>query len=340
MKKNNSKSLTPVFQLDEKDWTQFVLKHHKGTIFQTPQMAEVYNSSARQQPFLLALIDENKEIQALQLSVLQTQYSGLLKKMTTRSIVFGAPLVKDDDPDILDQLIKVYSKVIKGKAIYTQYRNLWDQNHQKKQFSGNDFKYEDHLDIHINIGQSEEILLSNLDRKRRNNVRRAEKKGLTFIEITDMKQIEEALLVIKKTYKRVKLPCPEKDFFYSAHRILQPHGMIRFFAAIFDQKIISVRIELCYKKLVYDWWAGGLEQYNNKYPNDFLPWQIMLWGHKNGYKNFDFGGAGKPGVPYGVRDHKIKFGGELVSFGRFEKVHNPFLMEIGKIGLYVWKKLR
>ena len=64
-----------------------------------------------------------------------------------------------------------------------------------------------------------------------------------------------------------------------------------------------------------------------------LPWKIMEWGHENGYKLFDFGGAGKPNIPYGVRDYKLKFGGDLVNFGRFEKVHKKYRMAFGKIGL-------
>ena len=41
-------------------------------------------------------------------------------------------------------------------------------------------------------------------------------------------------------------------------------------------------------------------------------------------RNLIFGGAGKPDKPYGVRDYKLKFGGQLVNWGRFEKVHKPF----------------
>jgi lipid II:glycine glycyltransferase (peptidoglycan interpeptide bridge formation enzyme) len=66
----------------------------------------------------------------------------------------------------------------------------------------------------------------------------------------------------------------------------------------------------------------------------------MEWGHNNGYEKFDFGGAGKPDEEYGVRDYKLKFGGELVNWGRFQKVHKPFLMRVGKLGFKIWQKLR
>ena len=91
---------------------------------------------------------------------------------------------------------------------------------------------------------------------------------------------------------------------------------------------------------MYDWYAGSYQAYYKKYPNDLIPWKAFLGGQKNGFKKFDFGGAGKPGIPYGVRDYKKKFGGEFVNYGRFEQVHKPFLFQIGKLGLKVWQRLK
>jgi serine/alanine adding enzyme len=115
--------------------------------------------------------------------------------------------------------------------------------------------------------------------------------------------------------------------------------MFKIFLAMSEGKIIGTMYVLCFKDVMYDWYAGSFKAYYNKYPNDLIPWEAFLWGKMNGYKYFDFGGAGKPDIPYGVRDYKLKFGGELVNYGRFEKIHKPFLMELGKLGLKTYKKL-
>jgi hypothetical protein len=44
---------------------------------------------------------------------------------------------------------------------------------------------------------------------------------------------------------------------------------------------------------------------------------------------FDTMGAGKPGVPYGVRDFKLRFGGDLVEHGRFLHINKPTLYRLG-----------
>ena len=54
---------------------------------------------------------------------------------------------------------------------------------------------------------------------------------------------------------------------------------------------------------------------------------------------FDMMGAGKPDDGgYGVRDFKLKFGGELVEFGRNIHVCNRLLFSIGKLGVKIMKK--
>jgi lipid II:glycine glycyltransferase (peptidoglycan interpeptide bridge formation enzyme) len=71
-----------------------------------------------------------------------------------------------------------------------------------------------------------------------------------------------------------------------------------------------------------------------------LTWHVLSWGVSNGYRLYDFGGAGKPGEDYGVRLFKAKFGGELVNFGRFVNVHKPLLLKISKPGYQIFQKFR
>jgi lipid II:glycine glycyltransferase (peptidoglycan interpeptide bridge formation enzyme) len=60
-------------------------------------------------------------------------------------------------------------------------------------------------------------------------------------------------------------------------------------------------------------------------------WHILKWGAENHYCIYDFGGAGKPGEHYGVRDFKAKFGGELVCYGRNTWVSMPALLALSSL---------
>jgi serine/alanine adding enzyme len=65
----------------------------------------------------------------------------------------------------------------------------------------------------------------------------------------------------------------------------------------------------------------------------------LEWGVENGYRVYDFGGAGKPDEEYGVRDFKAKFGGKLVCYGRNVYVHSQVRLELSKLGYTIYRAL-
>jgi serine/alanine adding enzyme len=321
-------------------WGDFVLAHPHGNVFQTPEMHEVYLQTKKYEPIIITTVDDNDDIMGVLLAVIQKEYSGILGYFSARSIIWGGPLVKDNNLEISDFILKEYKKRIKGKAIYTQFRNLWDWRKEGKGiFIKNGYDYEDHLDILIDLRKSADELLMEMHKGRRKNIGRAERVPVEFMEIENASDYDKCLKLIEDTYKRVKLPCPQRSFFYNANKLINNKCRLKKFVAKYQNEIISCRFALCYKGLVYDWFAGTDEKHQDKYPNDFLIWNILRWAKENNYSAFDFGGAGKPNIPYGVRDYKIKFGGELVNFGRFELIHNWLLYKIGIIGISIYKAM-
>ena len=328
-------------KIDRKQWWDFVFNHPQGNIFQTPEMFDVFMAAKNNHPLLTAVTNVDNEILGILAAVIQTEYSGFLGKFTSRSIIRGGPLILNNNEEVLDIILKEYNKAICKRAIYTQSRNLWEQgNGFRECFEKNGFMYEGHLNILVDIGQPEEKLWKDVHTKRRNEIRRARREGTLCRELETENEVGEAYDILEEVYGKAKLPLHDRSLFLTAFETLKPKGMIRFFGAINQNKIIGVIAVLCYKDGIYDWYAGSHREYYNKYPNDLLPWEVFLWGKKNGYKVFDFGGAGKSTQPYGVRDYKKQFGGEFVNFGRYEKIHKPALLKLGKLGLKLWQMLR
>lgn len=321
-------------------WFSFVYNHPNGNIFQTPEMYEVYKNTKNYEPIFLAVIDEKEEILGTLLAVIQKEYSGFLGSFTARSIIYGGPLIKDNNPDVLDLILKEYDKITKSKAIYSQFRNMWEWREFKNIFIKNGFNYEEHLDIIVNLIKSEDELWRNVDTKRRNEIRNATKSNIIFSIKTEIDYLKQCYEILKKVYKRAKLPLPAYSFFENILKLSNENFGLKLYCAEYDNKIIGCMLGLIYKGTIYDFYAGAYQEFYSKHPNDLIPWSVFLWGKNNGFEKFDFGGAGKPDKPYGVRDYKLKFGGELVNWGRFENVHKPLLMKVGKIGLKVWQKLK
>jgi serine/alanine adding enzyme len=73
-----------------------------------------------------------------------------------------------------------------------------------------------------------------------------------------------------------------------------------------------------YKKTMYEWYVCGLDkEYPSNHPSIMVTWNALLYASQNGIHRFDFMGLGKPEIPYGVRDFKLRFGGDVVNYGRY-----------------------
>ena len=325
--------------VNHEQWSKWVHNHHYGNIFQTPEYFKVNKSTKNCFPFCYILTNSNNAILGLASGVIIKNYFAPFAWFTSRAIIQGGPLFAEGiDNDHKVYFLKELVRVLKQKAIYVQIRNMWDVTCEEAIYAEVGFKYERHLDIRNNLLPGKNEVINRISKNKRRNITKTENKGTTFVELKGLNEIKNTFSLIRSTYKRVGLPLVDNSHFVAAYNILYPENL-RFFAAVSNDNIIGVRFELIYKDLIYDWYAGSSENEKNKYPNDFLPYNILLWGCDNGYATFDFGGAGKPDKPYGVREHKLKFGGDLVEYGRYEYILNAkiynFMVKIYKLYRYI-----
>lgn len=309
-------------EVKHNDWNEYVYNHKNGNIFQTLMYLNMHNKSFGAIPFGFALCDDDR-IVGVVAGVIYQNYFFPINILTKRAVIIGGPLTDNDNAELIERLIRETDTFLKRKVVYIQFRNITDLSGQKEVFEKTGFFYEEHLDIIHHLDQDVDAIKKGISKNKRNNVVKAQNRGAEFVEVFDKEEYASAVSLVFDTYKRVGLPCPTKEFFVNAFTLFPE--IVKAFAVKFESQIIGFRLELCYKNMVYDWYAGYDERHKNCYPNDVLPYNILFWAKENNYKTFDFGGAGKPNVPYGVREHKLKFGGELVCFGRFEKVKNSLI---------------
>ena len=323
--------------VDTESWENYVLNHKDGNIFQTLAYLRLHENSKNTTPFGYALLEQGK-ITGLVSGVIYQNYFYPVNLLTKRAVVIGGPLVNPDKEDATLLLLKKLNEFLSKRVVFAQIRNLWNMTNEKSLFIKSGYTYEDHLDIIHNLRLDSEDLKKRISKNKRNNVVKAQNRGVVFCEVSDIDEFKSGVELIFNTYRRVGLPCPTMVFFEKAYYSLE--GILKTFSVMYENKIIGIRLELCYKGMVYDWYAGSDDQYKNCYPNDVLPYNILFWAKENRFNVFDFGGAGKPGVPYGVREHKLKFGGELVNYGRFEIVYSKFILFFSKLALKILKEIK
>ncbi len=332
-----------VNHLDEKVWNGFVLQNKHANIFHTPEMFQVFESARNHQPQLSAVIDKEKKIKALLPTVQVTVLNGLLKRLTTRSISYGGVLSTPDTDgkQALAELLKVYSENAGQISLFTELRNLSDMSNFQSELSQAGFIYEDHLNYLIDLNNSPEQLLEKIGSRTRQHIRRGLRKGIVVVEcISDRNKLSIWYDLIKMTYKGARIPLADISLFEAAFDILYPRDMIKFILARIGTDYVAASAELLFKDIIYGWYGGMNREFSKYTPNELLMWYILEWGASNGYKVYDFGGAGKPGEEFGVRDFKAKFGGQLVCYGRNTNIHTPNLLKWSERGYKIFQHMR
>ena len=331
--------ITEIGNLDIKKWSNFVNNHPHGNIFQTPEIYEVYQNTKNYEPVFLAVVNGKGEVAGTLLAVIQKEYSSVLGNFTARSIIHGGPLIKDDDPAVLDFILKEYDKIIKKKAIYSQFRNFWDWGEKKTIFHKHGNEYLEHLNFIVDC-QNTDHINKRFSKSKLRQIKKSKKEGAKIIEPQNIEQVSQFYDVLKHLYKKkVKKPLPDWSLF---EKFYYRKDIGRYFLIEYKSQIIGgIMCPFFNKKVIYEWFVCGLDgKYKGIYPSVLATWAAIDYANLNNIDVFDFMGAGKPDQDYGVRDFKSKFGGQLVNYGRYEKVHKPLLMQFGKFGLKMWQRMK
>ena len=325
-------------QVSKEELEVFLLNHPYGTIFQSFEMMRLYECAPYHHPILLAY-RKNGRIKGVLLAVIISNGNSFTKLITARGIIIGGPIVVNNDPVITERLLVEYKRRLPFYVIYSEIRPLFDMAQMSPILQAKGFNRVGHYNLLLNIKQHESDLWDNMHKERRRNVGQAQKNGLIFKELHQEKEIMELIRLIEKTYHRKHVPFSYGELFVQANRELR--GAVHYFAAYTQEGVmIAGQIRLCYKKLMYAWFAGSDERYFKLRPNDFLMWNVICWGHQHGYALFDFGGGGQPGVPYGVRDYKLKYGCSMYDFGRYLCKHHPIVYGLGELAYKTYHRLK
>ncbi len=333
-------NFTIVNSLNEKVWRRFVDRHPQGNVFHTPEMFQVFVGAKGHRPTLWAAVNNNQQPLALLLPVQVSLMNGVLRRFTTRDIAYGSVLCASGakGQEALALLLSTYKRDVIGSPLFTELRNLSDLSDIQPILRDQGFALEPHLNFLVDLRRPIEEIKRSMHRDVMSNVRKAQRMGVTVEDITSPEKIQAVYTVLEKVYEQIQVPLAPVSLVESAFEILYPRQMIKFLAAQVKDTYIGVAIRLLYKGVIYAWYAGALRDYASYKANDLLNWHILEWGAQNGFRYFDFGGAGKPNQSYGPRDFKAKFGGRLVEFGRNIYVPSELRLSISQLGYRVYRR--
>jgi len=327
------KILTNITKINFEELEAFIYHHPHGNFFQSTKAYTFFNSVDNYDPVLLVAKEDNEIIGSLLAVIIKE--SGIKGYFSRRCIVWGGPLVKDNNPTVMSGLLRKLNEKTKSKAIYTELRKMFDVSYFSNVFNNNKFSFSEHLNYIVPI-DNEDKALSNLSSSKRRQIRQSLKNGAEIVEASNINQIKDFYIILKNLYQdKVKKPLPAFVFF---EKFFLTPKLGKYFLIKYKNSIVGGIMCPIYKDTIYEWFVCGNDgEIKNVYPSVLATWAPIEYAAKNGLKYFDFMGAGKPDADYGVREFKSKFGGKLVNYGRFEKINNRFLYKIGKLSLKLYK---
>ena len=351
--------------IDKQQWQALVDRSPYATWFQTPEAYAFYASNSKEMtPFALG-IEENGHLAGVIVGYTTQEKNPIKQLLTARSIIIGGPLLDENiTADALSALLsaiaqcKVEGLKFKGMGnseadtnastpytlhptqteastpytlhptpIFIESRNFHDYSKWKTVFETNGFAYQPHYDIHVHSNAQHQM-----SERRQRELKRAIKNGATVAQAQSEQEIRDWYQILHRLYReKVRTPLFSEEFFLRFYR----NGVGKYLLVKYEGKVIGgMMCPILDGKAIYEWYVCGLdEEYRDLYPSVVATHAAIEYAKQNDIPLFDFMGAGEPDIPYGVRDFKMEFGGELVEHGRFLCVRKPLLYWIGKMGV-------
>ena len=333
--------------INPQQWQALVEQSPYATWFQTPEAYEFYAANPEEMtPFAVGVVEDveckasspytlhpTPTLKGVIVGYITRERSSLKQYFTRRAIIIGGPLL---DEHISDEALSVLLGAVASrlmKPIYIESRNFHDYSKWRNIFETNGFAYQPHYDIHVHCHAQHQM-----SERRLRELKRAIKNGAEICEAQSEQEIRNWYQILSQLYReKVRTPLFSEELFLHFYR----NGVGKYLLVQYQGKVIGgMMCPVLEGRAIYEWYVCGLdEEYRDLCPSVVATHAAIEYAKNHGLPLFDFMGAGVPDQPYGVRDFKMEFGGELVEHGRFLCVRKPLLYKIGKMGVK-WLKRR
>ncbi len=315
--------------IDLQQWQLLTNSSPVASWFQTPEAYEFFSSLPEiMQPFVIA-VEKEKMLKGLVIGYVTKEKSSLKQFFTRRAVIYGGPLLAEDitDQELKSLLLTLDSWLYK-RTIYVETRNFSDYNPWRHIFEDCGFRYQPHLNFHVDTS-SLETINQNLGKDRKRNIKLSLREGATILDNPTIAQVKSYYAILARLYKtKVRTPLYEWTFFEKLYSL----PSARFLLVQYNDDIIGgTTCVMLENHIVYEWFVCGEDsKYKNVFPSVLATYAGLQFAADHHCPRFDLMGAGTPDEHYGVRDFKARFGGELVEHGRFLRINSDILYQLGK----------
>ena len=330
--------LTSAGDVDVGAWNALADESPVASWFQTPEAYDFFAGLSFLEAFVVAVKNGGK-LRGVVIGYVQKDGGRIKQFFSRRAIITGGPLLASDISNVeLVELLNAVKNSLRKKSIYIETRNFNDYSQWKNVFEACGFRYEPHFDIVVDTA-SMEVVNENLGKSRKRDIRVSMRDGASVVPKPTLSQVQDFYDILNKLYTtKVKTPLFPLEFFEKLFACDNTAFLLVEYAGRIVGGTVCVGLP---GVALYEMYACGEDGAQKTiFPSEVATFAGLQFAAENGYPKFDMMGAGSPNDGgYGVRDFKLKFGGELLELGRYDYVSKPLLYQIGKLGVKLLKKL-
>ncbi len=323
---------------DHEDWDRYVRQHPKGAVFHAAGMVRAFAETRGVEPYARAAIDSNGTIVALLVSC-YVKTLEVLAPVSSRAVQYAEPLCDPTPTGLaaLSELIRSHDEFMRTRALLCEVRTICEPGLEKDALLSNGYEHRDYVNYVIDLRCGADELWKSLDKRLRQKIRGSFRKGVVLRDDNTPEGIARLYGLLQASYRRARIPLPDATLFVNSLACL-PQGCVRVRTAYLDQEPVASVISLVFGNRVFSWY-GGTVRIRGLSPFACIVWDDIKWSCENGYRYYDFGGAGWPDVDYGPRRFKAHFGGDEVRYGRYTLTYSNVRLKLAEIGFRISRRI-
>ena len=302
---------------NKEEWEAFVLSHPESNFLHSWHWGEFHQSLGKQ--IQRTGFFKNNELRGVMLSIVERAKRGVYLTVP------GGPIIDWQDPELVTIFIEEVKQFTKSKGcVFARVRSQLEfSDWAKKIFSQNGFidapmHLHAELTSQLDISPPEEILLANMRKSTRYEIKKAVKLGIRVNFSNNPSLIRDFYDLQVRTAKRQKFIPFSYEFLANQFEIFSKDKLVLLFSASLNGELLAQAFVIFYgHEAVYHY--GASTEKGRKYPGSYLcQWEAIKQAKQRGMRRYNFWGVApldKPGHRfYGVSVFKRGFGGRDIQY--------------------------
>jgi len=258
-------------------WDEYVAKAPGSSVYHLWCWREVFEQVFGQRAHYLAALRKDRVVGILPLVEFRSRLFGRFA-VSLPFLNYGG--VVADDETVRRRLVEAASQLAREHGL-----THVELRHETRQCP--DLQVKEHkVAMRLALPSSPDVLWNGIDRKARNQVRKAQKCGLTSVA-GGAELLDGFYGVFAENMRDLGTPVYPLSLFEVVARLLPDR--VRVHQVRLGDQVVAGAVTIAWRSTVEVPWASSLQRHRDKSPNNLLYWSMLEHAIGEGMRTFDFG---------------------------------------------------